>query len=1434
MKMPIPARLFFMALALLAGLLFPGHARAGVSIQEFQIAYTGNTEVEVALTIAAGTGEQLCPRLDLYRNNEKIRTLPGAGTHQVLDEGLAKGASLTYRAELYDTCNLDNGLPAWKGSRQEETVAGNIAGAPSRDLTWSGGTWNLTGNVTLSGKSLTISGGAEVNGGGAWSIRLFQGAAAAVNGAALRNVSVRGPDYTNENTSVRVLDSTLENAAITVDTFHEFRNNTLVNVPSLAFRPNSAALDIRNLVAPATAVSVSWVAATPPPSITFEGNRLKSLYIDNPATSGDLPNRSIAIRQNTLGEALTVAAGTGTVEIQGNSAASIVVSGPPGASPVVPPPKTGIADFKRFIRGNTLTPVGTVQAGRAIELSSFYGSSANEFYVEGNTVTCAAGSNGRGIYLAGGASYNWILRNSVEGCLYGMALEGGSGRISANLIEDNSLTGNRTSWGIRLYQDAVGNTMAGNAIRKYLQGLSLIGSGPDNGTNLVTENVFTANTVEDNDTAVNLSGAARDNRFYNNLFRKRDEFSAMVSAASNTCKDAQGSQILCPNTWNTDKTPGVSIAGGPYLGGNGWSDFGGTDADRDGLGDVPYTIDAANRDLLPLVFDLLVNRAGDEEDADPDDGKCDVDLAAAGEQCTLRAALTEANRRPGENRISFAIPATGTPVIAPASPLPAVTEPLVLNGASQPGGRVIVDGTNAGTTADGIRFPTVDSDLHYGVKGMTFRKFGGSGLLCEGNLDLREVEATDNGAFGAVSRFSIGIEGTGNLFSRNGLAGLYSTFGDIEAGRATLAAENNGWQGIAADGGSVTLNWVAGIPPYPFQRSRVTGNGRTGIYVSRDENWPIDGFKPDPTGYLTAMFIDVTGNGAAGTDDAGQSGIYAENGVDLTSAAVDDNAGYGVASLGEVSLHITPNSFSRNGKDGIVSLRGGIYAGDATLQALANGGRGIYAGRGSVEINTVAGKPPYPFEKSQVTGNGRTGILVKRDPSLKGDDLKADPTGHLAAMFLEVSDNGGAGTTNAEKSGIWAEGHVDLTASQASGNIGQGVLALKDIGLYGEGNVFSHNGGSGIISEFGGVFGWDAVVQAEYNGRHGISAGRGSVAVNWVLQTGGPAHAGAWSLIRGNGLTGILAKSNDYTGEERDPGNVTAHYLKVLSNLGAGLQAAGRITVYQGQLCDNRGGNFSAPETVFAGVDFCDSDLDGVSDAIEALAPNNGDGNGDGTADAQQAGAASLVSLGKVVTVASEGTTKPLLSVTVNDEFPATGPKGVAFQSGVVEALLDVGGGRLPQDGAPVVHQVRQILHGATGLSVYWVFGPTAANPLPHWYAFPFTGTTGARFEGNTVILSVIDGGDGDSDGQADGRITLIGAAGNPEAGFNEHLTGDINRDGVVDLQDAILALQVLAGGPGAGVRYDYAASGVDVDGDHRIGHPEALYSLQRAAGLMH
>jgi hypothetical protein len=58
---------------------------------------------------------------------------------------------------------------------------------------------------------------------------------------------------------------------------------------------------------------------------------------------------------------------------------------------------------------------------------------------------------------------------------------------------------------------------------------------------------------------------------------------------------------------------------------------------------------------------------------------------------------------------------------------------------------------------------------------------------------------------------------------------------------------------------------------------------------------------------------------------------------------------------------------------------------------------------------------------------------------------------------------------------------------------------------------------------------------------------------------------------------------------------------------------------------------------------------------------------------------------------------------------------------------------------------------------------------------------------------------------------------------------GDLNLDGIIDLTDAIIALQVMSG---ISTLNQSQMSYADINQDGRIGLPEAIYVLQEVAGL--
>ena len=92
---------------------------------------------------------------------------------------------------------------------------------------------------------------------------------------------------------------------------------------------------------------------------------------------------------------------------------------------------------------------------------------------------------------------------------------------------------------------------------------------------------------------VDLNGAVGGKTFVNNAFLQNAKGNARATLN---------------NTWNVAKTTGVNLAGGPSLGGNMCSDYGGQDADDDGLGDTPHTGGlGAGADNHPIMGDLFAD-----------------------------------------------------------------------------------------------------------------------------------------------------------------------------------------------------------------------------------------------------------------------------------------------------------------------------------------------------------------------------------------------------------------------------------------------------------------------------------------------------------------------------------------------------------------------------------------------------------------------------------------------------------------------------------------------------------------------------------------------------------------------------------------------------------------------------------------------------------
>jgi CSLREA domain-containing protein len=348
---------------------------------------------------------------------------------------------------------------------------------------------------------------------------------------------------------------------------------------------------------------------------------------------------------------------------------------------------------------------------------------------------------------------------------------------------------------------------------------------------------------------------------------------------------------------------------------------------------------------------------------DTNDGLCDAD-------CSLREAITVTNLNPSLDVINFNIPATdpgcdadsGVCTIAPASALPTVTDPLIINGFTQPGAsantngpgqginaiyQIELDGTNTGSL--GTSAALTISAGNSTVSGLVINRAASSG-----------IRLTTNGN-NTIAGNIIGLDPTGGIDLGNGIDGIVA----------------------ASDG-----NMIGGATP--ADRNLISGNEASGVNV------------------FNASDNVLLGN-LIGTDAAGTAAIPNLRGIRNFGSPGSPNTVIGGALTGE------RNVISGNSSDGIlissgdgVVVRGNVIGlGVDDLTPLGNGGNGITHG---VQDGTAQIGGPAAGEGNIIANNANFGISVTSSGSkvpILGNSVFAN-----GSMGLDISPGPGAPNVN--------------------------------------------------------------------------------------------------------------------------------------------------------------------------------------------------------------------------------------------------------------------------------------------------------------------------------------------------------------------------------------------------------------------------------------
>ena len=189
----------------------------------------------------------------------------------------------------------------------------------------------------------------------------------------------------------------------------------------------------------------------------------------------------------------------------------------------------------------------------------------NNIVVEGAGHTVTGSGSGNGITLTSGS--NMTVRNmTIENFEYGIELS----YSSNNTLSDNNVTANSAE-GISLSSSS-NNTLSGNNAANNEYGIYLVFS---------SSNILSGNNITNSGKGVELDSSSGNSIYHNNFINNAQQ--ALVSEGYT-------------NTWNESYPSG----------GNYWSDYTGTDANHDGIGDTPYVIDANNTDHYPLMVPYII------------------------------------------------------------------------------------------------------------------------------------------------------------------------------------------------------------------------------------------------------------------------------------------------------------------------------------------------------------------------------------------------------------------------------------------------------------------------------------------------------------------------------------------------------------------------------------------------------------------------------------------------------------------------------------------------------------------------------------------------------------------------------------------------------------------------------------------------------------
>jgi len=520
-----------------------------------------------------------------------------------------------------------------------------------------------------------------------------------------------------------------------------------------------------------------------------------------------------------------------------------------------------------------------------------------------------------------------------------------------------------------------------------------------------------------------------------------------------------------------------------------------------------------------------VDSTFDTGDNNPGDGVCEA--TSGGTQCTLRAAIEEANANANTDQIEFSI---GLFVLNVSSALPTISNRVRIDGRTAPGYNnaasdtgdappsVYISGAGlGGSTADGFRILNTVTGIEIFAIGII--DFPDNGIEIIGT-DLVELDgnwigtsrggsiAGNSGAGIYVDRCSgckVGkwdvsgsLAGIGNLISNNGEDGIFMTLGgNNEIGGNYIGLDvlsgqqhGNGGHGINLISANNEVGvYISGVTAPNF----IWHNGGDGIHTEAGGNRILvnnvqqntgNGMSINGGSNLVGLMVADSGNFVVQNGDHGievgndlpsssneirnnriiENGFRGVNVTDGNSNTISGNTIWGNSS-GAIRADTNSNQISTN----LVGIANGIVQGNGDNGIILNGDNNV------VSSNTIAGVDANGVQVTSGDGNQVLENLVGSGPA--GEDWGNNQIGvRVGAAATSTLVSGNVIGHNALDGVLLVGGgtsvcdnHIGLGLGfEAAGNGVEGVL------LQGGGNVIGDTG-NGCAGNYIGNSGSDGI-----------------------------------------------------------------------------------------------------------------------------------------------------------------------------------------------------------------------------------------------------------------------------------------------------------------------------------------------------------------------